>query len=822
MPKKKLYFLLQGKFLFFCLFISNFAQAQVIPDETLPQNSAVNSDCTKSCQIEGGTTRDSNLFHSFDQFSIPPDAEAVFNHSPQIRNIFTRVTGNLSSNIEGTISTRINGDIGNQGVANLFLINPNGIMFGANARLNIGGSFLATTADSIFFEDNSQFSTSNSQNSPLLTVSVPIGLQFGENSGEIVNQSQLRKDPDPLFPFFPGSTVGIKVNNGKTIALVGTGIILNNGFLTAFEGRVEIGSVATNSFVALTQNTEGFILSYDSVNQFEEISIIQSQINTGTDFQPRSANSPSGNIQIYGDIVKLLNKSAISSFNRSKFDGGNIIINAEIFSVQDSIVNTTTSRDGNAGNIDIKASLIDLMDLIEDDRVSGFFSQTDNASGNAGNLSIDTDQLTIKNGARISVTTFGLGEGGTLTVDASESIELLGRSADGKFPSGLLSQSEGGKATGNAGDLQITTGKLIVRDGATISVGAIENNNNSTRLGISEGNGGKLTINATESIEVSGFGFDEQGEIARSTLLSESQGMGNAGNLEITTPKLTVTNQGEVNVSATGTGEAGSLNINAQDITLDRGTLTAETKVGDQGNINISNAETLLLRNNSKIITDATTEATGGKITITADAIAGLENSDITANAQQGKGGQITINASRGVIGLEVREQQNPNTSDITAFSELAPEFNGEIIFNTPDIDPLNGLIELPTVPLDAEAIFAQNLCKFEDGKIAKGSSFIITGKGGITPTSKNPLGDRDRVVNWANRDDLKVSQDGVVGVIQRTTQETLETSDRIIQQAQGWVVTADGSVWLTADNPQATLQNSGMVHPDCRKSLVQ
>ncbi|MDJ0577852.1 MAG: filamentous hemagglutinin N-terminal domain-containing protein, partial [Xenococcaceae cyanobacterium MO_234.B1] len=185
-----------SKFYFFPLFwlsLINLSQAQIVPDNTLPQNSIVNSDCNTSCQIEGGTTRNNNLFHSFDKFSVPPNVEAVFNHSPNIKNIFTRVTGRFPSHIEGTISTQIEENISNQGSANLFLINPNGIMFGANARLNIGGSFLATTADSVFFADNSQFSATNPQNSPLLTVSVPIGLQFGEKPGEIVNESRFEE-----------------------------------------------------------------------------------------------------------------------------------------------------------------------------------------------------------------------------------------------------------------------------------------------------------------------------------------------------------------------------------------------------------------------------------------------------------------------------------------------------------------------------------------------------------------------------------------------------------------------------------------------------
>ncbi len=759
-------------FSFLWLSFSNLSQAQVVPDDTLPQNSVVNSDCTTSCQIDGGTIKDSNLFHSFEEFSVPANGEAVFNNSTNIENIFTRVTGSSISNIDGIIRA--------QDSANLFLINPNGIIFGANAQLNIGGSFLATTADSIFFADNSQFSATNPQSSALLTVSVPIGLQFGETPGEIVNQSQF-EEPDPNIPSF-SFPVGIKVDDGKTIALVGSSITLDNGFLTALEGRVELGSVAANSFVELTQNTEEFILSYESVNQFETISLTNSKINTDT-----ATDNPSGNIQIYGSVIELLNDSIISSFNLNNDDGGEIFINAKTLTVQDSLIETTTWEDGDAGNININANSID---LIQDNKVTGLFSRTVFSSGNAGTLDINTNRLTIQNGAQISVTTFGSGEGGNLTVNASESVEIIGRSVNGKA-SGLFAQSVGGNASGNAGDLQINTEKLIVQDGGKISVGAIEN---------SEGNGGELAINASDSIEVSGFGLDEQGEITPSTLLSESQGIGDAGNLEITTSQLIVTNQGEVSVSATGTGEAGSLTINAQDITLDQGILTAETKAGDKGNILITNAETLFLRNNSKITTNATEQATGGNITITSDLIALRDNSDITANAVLGRGGNIQITTEELF--------QDPD-SEITATSELE--------LRSPDVDRTSGIIELPDVPIDAETILAQNLCKFEDKKIAKGSSFIITGRGGLTPTSEEPLGNLDRVVRWANRDEIKVSKNGLVGVRQRSESDTSEPSYPVIQQSQGWVTTSDGSVWLIANAPETIPQNSGIVHPDCR-----
>lgn len=164
------YSLLLGSFLSSAIIVP--VQAQITVDGTT-NTKVISTD--NGIRIDDGNKFGANLFHSFDQFSVLNGTEAFFNNANDIVNIFSRVTGGNISNIDGLIRAN--------GTANLFLLNPAGIIFGENASLDIGGSFLGSTSNSIVFSDGVEFlaTDADADEPPLLTINMPIGLNLGNN-----------------------------------------------------------------------------------------------------------------------------------------------------------------------------------------------------------------------------------------------------------------------------------------------------------------------------------------------------------------------------------------------------------------------------------------------------------------------------------------------------------------------------------------------------------------------------------------------------------------------------------------------------------------
>ena len=284
------------------------ALGQIVPDGTLPENTVVTTN-EDIMEITGGTSVGNNLFHSFSEFSLPTGNTAFFDNAINIQNILSRITGGSISDIDGLIKAN--------GTANLFLINPNGIVFGENATLDLGGSFIAGTANSIQFTDGSEFSAIDPQAPPLLTVNIPVGLQYGANSGDIT----VKGNGHNAFLDFDTFTVdrferisGLEVATGNTLGLVGKNILLEGGNLTAPGGNIELVSIAKTGTVELTPDDLGWNFAYSELNS--------GNIDLTNSASIDVSGEGSGNVQIQANAVNLTDGSAIFAETEGATPGG--------------------------------------------------------------------------------------------------------------------------------------------------------------------------------------------------------------------------------------------------------------------------------------------------------------------------------------------------------------------------------------------------------------------------------------------------------------------------------------------------------------------
>ncbi|MEO0685295.1 MAG: filamentous hemagglutinin N-terminal domain-containing protein, partial [Cyanobacteria bacterium J06649_11] len=408
------------------VFLSGLTSSVLTLGIILPALSQVTSDGTTNTTVSpsgnnfdilNGIKKGNNLFHSFEEFSIPTGGSATFNNSTNVENIINRVTGGNISNIDGLIKAN--------GNANLFLINPAGIVFGENASLNIGGSFLGTTAESILFEDGFEFSAVNPQNEPLLTVSVPLGLQMGNNPGKIEVQGsghQIIFNPANFSFIRDARPVGLQVPSGKTLALIGGDISLQGGNLTAEAGRIELGSVLESAKVELIPTSDGFTIGYNGINKFGNINLSQAA-------SVEVSGEGGGNVQLQGRKISLLEDSIIIANTLGRENGGLFSVKAsesvEIIGSDIPIFPTAFSNTvepgatGNTGNMTINTPQLTVTG-------ASLIQTSTSGIGDGGDLNINTDKLSISNGSQVSTGTFADGNGGNLTITATESVNITG------------------------------------------------------------------------------------------------------------------------------------------------------------------------------------------------------------------------------------------------------------------------------------------------------------------------------------------------------------------------------------------------------------
>ncbi|MEM6403732.1 MAG: filamentous hemagglutinin N-terminal domain-containing protein [Cyanobacteria bacterium P01_D01_bin.116] len=520
-------------------------EAQLIPDNTLgKENSLVNSVDSVTSQINGGAIRGSNLFHSFQEFNIGKGESVSFSNPSAIQNILTRVTG--------TNSSQIFGKLGILGDANLFLINPNGIVFGKNAKLDIGGSFIGSTADSIKLNGGREFSAVNPSTNPILTISVPLGLQYGANPGNIEVHG------------------GLQVEDGESLALIGGNIKLDGGNLTASAGEIDLFA-AKNGEVSLVNSNGQINLQVGESTGYGDIELLNTaKVDT-------NGNS-GGSIEVRGRNIILKDKSEIWTNTEGNGSGETLNIAAtELLKISQSALfaNVQKGATGTGGNLIIETTNLQV------DNGSAINVRT-YGSGNAGNLSIKTTNLQVYNGGQISAATNGKGTAGNMEVKA-DLVELVGFRKTGNTPakSGLFTSAV--QEDGQGGNLNVIANRLIIRDGATINASNFFSFDPENNRGLA-GTGGAGNININSRFIL----LENQG------IITANANAGDKGNINIQSQNLQLRQESAISTNAKNSANGGNINIGTDTLlALENSDITANSE-GSFGGRVIINAQGIL------------------------------------------------------------------------------------------------------------------------------------------------------------------------------------------------------------------------------------
>lgn len=691
--------------------------------------------------IRGGTLspNNANLFHSFGEFSIGQNAIAEFQNvnadgtaplvsSPaSVSNVIARVTGGNPSSIFGTIDT-------NSGFpsANLFLINPRGIVFGPGASLEVGGAVHFSTADYLRLgTGNEFFYTDLSGNSTLSSAPVTA---FGFLNANPIGTQAIEMQTSASLTTAAGQDISFvgrdTVNGGEHVP----GIRMDQGRITSPSGRISLVSVgmpldpATGGEVSAIDFSPAAASSGHGFASLGEIRMTgNSQLSVGNSSgsavgeilirggrlamedgsrliaRAGDANVAPGTIDIHvTGLVTLSGASAIDSEvgGNGATPGGDILIRAGSLTVTEGSQITAQNNSGNqnaaGGNIDITAATVTLSGAIDgggNTVSSGLYSGADRiSSGVSGQIRVTTGELSVLDGAAIDTSTFSNAHAGDIEIIAS-TVRVSGVNTTNGItsPSSTITSkatwdrqadnpNQEQQNTGTGGTIRIQTDILDIRDGGQL--------NTSTETA---GNAGVIDVVADSIAINGGRGVTRSGITARSESSGSSGGDG--GNVSLTATTLSVTAGGAVELGTSGSGSGGQLSVNAGEITVTTGgIITSESRSnGTAGSLSLSAQSFTMTDAGSRLSIRTSGPGNGGAITLnTEHALLGPGSTIDSRTSSTFTRPDPTMQATGGNINLNAASHLVLDGARVTASSIGRIEPNGTVLAAVGDAGTIN------------------------------------------------------------------------------------------------------------------------------------
>ncbi len=632
-----------------------------------------------------GKVSGSNLFHSFGEFNIQAGERATFSGPNSIANILSRVTGGNQSFINGILASTIP-------EANLYLLNPAGVLFGAGASLDVQGSFHVSTADYLRFSDGVEFHADLSKGSTL-TVAEPAAFGFlGNNPASITIDQGL-----------------LNVHEGETLSVIGGDINIMGGILVAPGGRVNIASVASHGEVVSNVSGDTPDLQIDSFSDLGDVNLSQGA-------HIYAAGKGGGTVIIRGGRFVMNNSSinastvgpAVGSLvgelgagvdiqvaedvmldNRSKIKtnvlsgvlagigSGGVHVKANSLEVANSseissfVIMKTKSTEDKVGDIDVDANKVLIRDrgLVQTNTMLFVYS----GDISSGDINVDAGSLEVRDGAMIKTKAFFEGNAGDIVLN-SDSILLSNINVGGNLTA--ITSETHILSTGTAGDVTVTSGSLKILGGGNTEISSVTKG---------FGDGGKVKLDIDKDFFMSGsienltgifantFAHGNGGgielyakniNITTSSLQSRTASFGGTGNIKIITGSLALVDGGALYADGIfGLGGAGgNIEVTADSISVSgfenhsdpfgQGftgifTVTAENKAS-AGSVTLT-TDNLIMTQRGQIASYSEGSGNGGNVEITeknrgSGSVQLLDGSQVVANAfGSGDAGSIIV-----------------------------------------------------------------------------------------------------------------------------------------------------------------------------------